>query len=394
MLFAYDHDIEFIVPPPPHDPTAASRAVYQLGEELGFALVGICDARPTQHDQHLRDWLDAGQHGEMAYLADHLDVRLDPERLLPGVRSIICVADAYPSRATTDAADDDQPRGRIARYAWGDDYHKTIKRRLHTLADHLSELFPGHTFRSVVDTAPFLEREHAARAGLGWQAKNTMLIHPRVGSYLLLGAVATTLELQSSEAAGWQGGAGMTVAPADPCGTCTRCIDACPTQCIDAAGYALDASRCISYLTLEHRSPIDAGLHEAMGDWVAGCDVCQEVCPHNRERTLPALPDPATEVAAPNAYTPRSEWAQGPPLLDLLNWTEEDRRRAFTRSALKRVKLDMLKRNALIAAGNALAKRDDPALRRRVEELAVDESEPPLVRATAKQVLRSLSCPY
>ena len=125
------------------------------------------------------------------------------------------------------------PRGRVARYAWGDDYHKIIKRRLHMLADELAGRFAGYLFRSVVDTAPFLEREHAARAGLGWQAKNTMLIHPRAGSYVLLGAVATTLELRSSEAAGWPG---MTVPPADHCGTCTRCIDACPTSCISDDG--------------------------------------------------------------------------------------------------------------------------------------------------------------
>jgi epoxyqueuosine reductase len=359
---------------------------------LGFGLLGIAPAEPSDHADELRAWLDAGRHGEMAYLAEHVDVRLDPRKLLGGAESIICVADRYPDEPPNDHATERQ-RGRIARYAWGDDYHKTIKSRLFELADALRARFPGAEFRCTVDTAPALEREHAARAGLGWIGKHTLLLHPRHGSYLLLGLIVTTLKLQTSAEAGFPH---ETVPPTDHCGQCTRCIDACPTGCIDKAGYSIDASRCISYLTLEHRGVIDESLHEAMGDWVAGCDVCQEVCPFNGVRGSGSgvQEDPTNRLrfsALPvhPAYEPRAP-APTLDLLDVLGWSIVERREAFTKSALKRIKLDMLKRNALIALGNALTKKDDPAVRARIAQIADDEGEPELVRATARQVLTRL----
>ncbi len=353
--------------------------VIELAESLGFALCGIADARPSDYADQLRDWLAAGKHGQMRYLADHAAARADPASLLDHARSIVAVADFYP---TQPAAPPISPApsgaaGRIARYAWGDDYHKTIKKRLFALADALRERHPDAAFRCVVDTAPIPEREHAARAGLGWVGKHTLLIHPRHGSWMLIGLVLTTLELNPSERMGWPA---RTAPPADHCGTCTRCIDACPTGCITP--YSVDASRCISYLTIEHRSLIDGSLHEPMGDWVAGCDVCQEVCPHNQREGREALP-------MHPAYAPRPP-APTVDLGEVLGWTEDDRRAAFTRSALKRIKLDMFKRNALIAAGNHLSRRDDPGLRQRIEQIAADADEPALVRETAQQVLMRL----
>jgi epoxyqueuosine reductase len=223
---------------------------------------------------------------------------------------------------------------------------------------------------------------------LGWVGKHTLLIHPQLGSWLLLGEIVTTLPLQTSAEAG--------LGPvADHCGTCTRCIDACPTRCITP--HSVDASRCISYLTLEHRGPIAPELQAQMGGWIAGCDVCQEVCPFNERATGQGLTDKgegAEEDAAlpgPNpAYAARPP-APAIPLLDLLAWDEEARQQAFVKSALKRVKLVQIKRNALIAAGNYLAEQADGTLRARVEAIAGDAAEHDLVRLTARQVLDRLT---
>lgn len=368
---------------------ARSDRVRQLAGEQGFALVGIAPAEACEHEQAVRNWIAQGKHGEMAYLANNLDVRLDPGKLLDNARSIIAVADFYAATGVEGPRGQGArgARGKVARYAWGDDYHKIMKKRLHRLADAMAQRWPNEQFRAVVDTAPILEREHAQRAGLGWAGKHTVLIHPTLGSWMLLGLLVTTLALPSSAEEGYPD---RTVPPTDHCGTCTRCIDACPTQCITP--HSVDASRCISYLTLEHRSVIDPALHEAMGQWIAGCDVCQEVCPYNnRPQQRPA--DDATGEASPFVpemmnprYAPRPSLAQGLPLLDILGWSAEDRQQAFTASALKRIHLDMLKRNALIAAGNHLAKHEDEALRARVAAIAADPAEPELVRDTARQV--------
>ncbi len=343
--------------------------------EQGFALVGIAPAEPVAHADYFRAWLASGQQGDMAFMGDHVEERLDPRKLVPGAKSIICVADTYGPRPHTP---DPTPHthGRIARYAQQDDYHRTMKKRLHAVADELRVKWPQHTFRSGVDTAPIMERPHAQAAGLGWVGKHTLLLHPHLGSWLLLGEIVTTLPLQTTPPLG----------PDIGCGTCTRCIDACPTQCIDPAGYRMDPTRCISYLTIEHKGQIDPTLHEAMGDWIAGCDVCQEVCPFNQGSGV-------RDQGSGSHSRLRFSEAHAPPhgpalaLLDVLQWTEPGRRHAFTRSALKRVKLDQIKRNALIAAGNHLARHDDAALRARIEALAADERESPLVRLTAEQVL-------
>jgi epoxyqueuosine reductase len=354
-------------------PAIPAQEVQALARELEFNAFGVCTAEPSGHGDFLRQWLSAGKHGEMDYLARHVEQRLDPAAMVPGARSIICVADRHPHRPTQSLPQPSGPSGRVARYAWGDDYHKTIKKRLHRLADLLTQRYPGHAFRSSVDTAPVLEREHAQRAGLGWVGKHTLLIHPSRGSWLLLGQIITSLPIE----------AGPEHQPmSDHCGTCSRCIDACPTNCITA--YSVDASRCISYLTIEHRSEIDPALHPGMGDWIAGCDVCQEVCPFNEHSDRRASHEPVHE-----AYVTRPP---GPclNLLQVLDWSPLDRQQAFTGSALKRIKLDMLKRNALIALGNHLAKHEHPALHRRIVELAESADEPPLIQQTARQVISRL----
>ncbi len=367
-----------------------------LCRQLGFAAAGICSAEPTTRADELIAWLEAGRAGSMEYLREQLEFRLDPQKLLPGAKSIIMVADLYSPRS---AAEPEAPplHGKVARYARGRDYHLTIKKRLHALADALRAhlALPPHIkraasadkaevsphgrsgqagprrFRSFVDTAPILEREYAARAGLGWIGKHTLLIHPRIGSYTLLGGIATTLELKPPPE--------QSAFP-DHCGTCTRCIDACPTRAITP--YSVDGSRCISYLTIERREAIDPALHTAIGDWIYGCDICQEVCPHNSPR--PDLPGAA--LAQPDYAAQRSSLG----LLEVLNWTEQDRRTTFETSSMKRATLAMMKRNAIICAGNALTRRDDPGLRSRLRQVSEDAAEPELVRLTASQVLARL----
>jgi epoxyqueuosine reductase len=339
---------------------------------MGFALAGVCDARPSEHEVTLREWLAAHKHGEMGYLQRHLELRLDPAKFVPEAKAVICVADRYAGETSKrpDVQASKRPIGRIARYARGKDYHRIMRDRLGKLSRELAREFPGERFRACVDTAPVLEREYAERAGIGAVGKNTMLIaRGDGGSWLLLGEIITTLPLISSRS--------PDEAALDPCGTCTRCIDACPTQAISPDGWRLDATRCISYLTIEHQSLIDARFHEAMGDWIFGCDICQEVCPHNQgtaaTRHLPVHP----------AYEARRE---GFDLLEMLNWTEADREQAVINSAMKRARLEMLKRNAMIAAGNVMRSGHASAeLRQAIGRLAGEGCDT-LVQETAKSV--------
>ncbi len=299
-------------------------------KRLGFALAGVADVDPSKWGGQLRSWIDQGKQGEMDWLANHTDLRIHPNRLIDDARSILLVADVYASRSGNIDTPLKQGQGRIARYARGKDYHKVMKKRLMSLADDLRADHPDAKFKVFVDTAPVLERELAHRAGLGWVGKHTLLIHPKIGSYFFLGGIVTTLDLvppadQRSEA--------------DHCGTCTRCIDACPTDAITP--YSVDARKCISYLTIEHRSDIKPELAKHIGDWIYGCDICQEVCPHN---------SPKSDAQPINdAYAPTRDRFD---LLEVLNWSEDDRRKAFQGSAMKRAKLDMMKRNAKIVAQN------------------------------------------
>lgn len=367
-----------------------------LAKEQGFALCGIASAEASEYADELMAWLSEGQHGEMHYLADHADIRVDPGKLVEGAASVLVVADAYGVRESGEGEGEREREregkldaagatGRVAKYAWGDDYHKVLKKRLHKVCNAMEARYPGHVYRATTDTAPIFERELATRAGLGWTGKHTLMIHPRFGSYFLLGTIVTTLPMQTSALAGFPA---PLVSPTDHCGSCTRCIDACPTDAIAAQGYSVDARRCISYLTLEHRGPIDPAYHEPMGDWLAGCDICQDVCPHNRRRTdAAAQGDDLLRVHV--RYTPKA-YAEGFDLLDVLNWSAADRQRAFIGSALKRVKLEMMQRNAVIAAGNFLREHDHAELREKVVSLASADNASELVRDAAETVAKRL----
>ena len=360
----------------PLTPRARREHLLEACRSLGFAHAGICEARviEPEREEALRRWLSSGQAGEMTYLTERVEEMLDPSSVLEGARFVICVADRYDgSRDRLSAGD--SSRGRIARYARGRDYHDVLRRRLKLLAAAVQESVPESLTRAVVDTAPLMEREHAIRAGLGAIGKNTLLIKQGEGSWLLLGEVLTTLELEPDPEPGSSPSGGSL----DPCGSCTRCIDACPTDAITP--FSVEATRCLSYTTIEHRGTIDRSLHRATGDWLFGCDVCQEVCPHNqptrRSKRLPVL----------EAYAPRRD---GFDLLDVLNWTETDRREAFITSSMKRAKLEMFRRNAVICAGNALVTRDEPELFGRLQEISRDPDESELVRRTACDVLEDL----
>lgn len=383
-------------------PPSTSREIRELVlarcKALGFALAGVCPARASDFSDEYQAWLAQGKHATMEYLEQYVGVRLDPARIMPDVKSLLCVADLYAPRSMRSASSatpeptttpEGEPLALVARYARGRDYHRVIKRRLHTLADELRELIPGSDFRTVVDSAPVLEREHAARAGLGWVGRHTLLINPRVGSWFLLGCVLSNVEIEPtppSEAIS------SALNHPDHCGTCTRCIDACPTRAIarptspDDPSRSVDASRCISYLTIEHQPPIDERFHRALGSRVFGCDICQEVCPHNSQ---PADQPPLTPHAA---YASRLPQPHGFKLIDMLNWTEEIRRTSLGPSALKRASHEMFRRNALIVAANAIEERigTDQArakLLQRIEQLASDDAEPRSLRELARSLL-------
>jgi epoxyqueuosine reductase len=314
---------------PPLEAHVLAGKIRRKARELGFDLVGIASAEPSRYRDYLRQWLDDGQAGTMEYLTQRFEERADPAQYFPDAKSVVCVAVNYHARLDPVAATPSGARGRIARYALGDDYHQIIKDRLHDLADWLRDAVPEARTRCAVDTAPVMEKELAARAGVGWIGKNTLVIHPDIGSWLLLGEMLTTLELPVDEPA------------INRCGTCTRCLDACPTAAITAP-YELDARKCISYLTIEHRQDIADELHAPIGDWVYGCDICQEVCPWNRK--APLVIDPALQPRFPTGSIDVDE---------VLTWTPADYTHKLRHSAMKRVKLPVLQRNALIVRNNA-----------------------------------------
>jgi epoxyqueuosine reductase len=310
-------------------PAAIAEQIRIKGRQIGFDLIGIASTEPSNYSTYFRKWLDEGRNGSMQWLAERLEERIDPAAYFPGARSAICVACNYrvalePMPATS--------AGRMARYALGDDYHTIMKDRLHDLADWLRAAFPGTKTRSSVDTAPVMEKELAVRAGIGWMGKNTCVINPDIGSFILLGQILTTLDLPADQPAD------------DRCAVCRRCIDACPTGAITAP-YQMDASRCISYLTIENRGEIPAELQPMIGDWLYGCDVCQDVCPWNRR--TPETTDPAFAPRFPSGSLPWKRVAE---------WTEEQYRTELKGSAMKRVKLPMFKRNAAVVERNAVEK--------------------------------------
>ncbi len=314
--------------------TADKTAVIKsLAADMGFRRTGIAQAQPIERSDYLERWLAAGRAGTMQYLHRNHEIRTDPRNLLPGARSVIVVAANY-HLPEPEACGSDQPTGRIAMYAWGEDYHRTVKRRLHALTDALRERIPDpFDARCCVDTVPLLERELAAAAGVGWIGKNTMVLDAECGSYFFLGEIVTTLDLLYDDPA------------VDRCGSCTKCLDACPTAAFPQP-YEMDASRCISYLTIEHRGDIAEPFHEGMDDWVFGCDVCQQVCPFNRKA-------PYADDVTPTSHGPRLN------IDEVAGWSESEYREAMRRSAVKRATPEMLKRNAAIASANLKRRRLD-----------------------------------
>jgi len=319
---------------------------------------------PRRHALYA-SWLAAGHAGEMTYLAapDHVRPRGDLRALLASARSLVVVALAY------DRADPVPPqallRGRIARYARGEDYHLVMRDRLVALADRIAgELGHAVASRPCVDSAPVLEREWAERGGLGFIAKNTMLIAPGLGSYVVLGELLLDVELPATA---------PDVPPKPRCGSCTACLDACPTRAfVDA--YVLDARRCISYLTIEHQGPIPRELRPAIGTWVFGCDVCQEVCPFNAGAGEPADP----------LLRPRTAEHALPALLALAAKGANQLRQLVKRTAMRRVSRDVLLRNVAVALGNTGSREAVPAL------VALLQHRSPLVRGHAAWALGEL----
>ena len=329
-------------------PVELADRVKALALGLGFDLVGVARAEATRETEFLREWLARGYAGEMGYLARRVEERVDPRCLLPGARSVVMVGLVYDPGERDPAA---AGRGAVARYAGGEDYHDVLGERLRALGTALEPLAGGPVaMRAYVDTGPVQERVFAAYAGLGWIGKNTCLIHPRLGSYLFLGALLTDLALAAD------------VREPDHCGSCRACLDACPTQAF-VAPYVLDATRCISYLTIESRDGVPVELREAFGDLVYGCDICQEVCPWNtrERRSVPADP-----LGLRARLAPRPEWA-APALAWLLDLREDAWRMATRRTALRRARYRGLMRNALVAAGNSGDASLAPHVRRHAE---------------------------
>jgi epoxyqueuosine reductase len=320
---------------------ALERGLIEEARRLGFARCGVAPATPADGFDQLLDWVQRGYAGEMSYLiGERTELRRDPRSVHPPVRSVIMVAMSYaPREAESEGVEQGRFTGRIARYAQGADYHRVVRERLKQLGVWLQGQRPGCWCRAVVDTAPLLERDFARRAGLGWFGKNTMLIDKRLGSWTVLGGLLVDVELEPS-------------APfeASHCGTCTACLDSCPTGAFSGP-FLLDARKCISYLTIELKGDVPVEMRQGIGDWVFGCDVCNEVCPWNR-KALPGEPVLGGELERVD-------------LIELLGLSEEAFRERFAGTALHpRPGRRVVVRNAALALGNVGDEEALPALRR------------------------------
>ena len=335
-------------------PVEAAELVRAAGRRLGFDRVAIGPADPPERGHAFAAWLDAGLHGTMTYLERTREKRLDPGRVLPGARAVVaCALSYFQGPRASDP-------GHVARYAWGEDYHAIVEPRLRALLAAIAAIVPGATGRAYVDTGPLLERELAARAGLGWIGKNTMLLDPGLGSFFFIGIVLTTAELAPDTPL------------ADRCGTCTRCLDACPTDAFRDP-YVLDARRCIAYLTIEHRGSMPPAARPGIGGLAFGCDVCQDVCPWNRR----------APVTGEEAFAPRAL----PSLAELATLDESTYRERLRGSPLRRARRAGLARNAAVALGN----RGEPSAVATLAAALGDDA--PLVREHAAWALGRLGGP-
>jgi epoxyqueuosine reductase len=337
------------------DMATLEQRLIEQAHRLGFELAGIAAPAPADGLERFAEWLDRGFAGEMGYMHATRDARRDPRAIYPPVRSVLMVGMNYAGECSHSPGLQPGGQGRIARYARGADYHDVVRERLKLLGAWLREQRPGCWGRVVVDTAPLLERDFARRAGLGWFGKNTMLLNKRLGSWFVLGGMLLDIDL------------GPTAAfEANHCGRCTACLDACPTGAFAGPGL-LDARKCISYLTIELKRPVPEELRPGIGDWLYGCDVCQEVCPWNR-KAPPGHP----------ALAPREDLVAVDPA-ELLGLSDEAFRARFKGTALfPRQGRRVVLRNAAIVLGNIGDARALPALRR-----ALDDHEPMIREAAA-----------
>jgi epoxyqueuosine reductase len=335
----------------------------QKARELGFAAVGFAPAadNPLQA-QRLQEWLAAGHHGEMEWMEARADVRKGPQSMWPEARSVIALGMSYAPEIDPLALEKHPEKARISVYAQGRDYHDTVKKALKALARWLVEQAPETELKVFVDTAPVMEKPLGEAAGIGWQGKHTNLVSSEHGSWLFLGAIYTTLPFEPDEPHG------------DRCGSCRACQDACPTDAFPAP-YRLDARRCISYLTIEHKGPIPEEFRQAIGNRIYGCDDCLAVCPWNKF---------AGSAARHKAFLPREELV-APDLADLLALDDAAFRQKFSGSPIKRIGRDRFVRNCLIAAGNS----GNAALTGQVDALTGDPD--PVVAEAARWALSRLT---
>ncbi|MBI5464670.1 MAG: tRNA epoxyqueuosine(34) reductase QueG [Ignavibacteriales bacterium] len=295
-------------------------AIKAKARELGFAGVGVARAEHLDNESaHLEEWLRRGFHASMVWMGRDAEKRSDPRFILSSAKSVVCVALNYfvPHRHSTDPE-----RGKISRYAWGDDYHLILDDRLRALEETIKQLYPSAQTRRYVDTGPVMDKAWAVRAGLGWMGKHTNVISKEVGSWIFLGEILTDLELEYDSPL------------EDFCGTCAACIDACPTQAL-VEPYVLDSNKCISYLTIEHRGNLADSLTTKFDNWIYGCDICQDVCPWNR------FQQPTTEAA----FQPR-EFNLEPKLENVAAMSADEFVERFRKSPIKRTKREGLARNA------------------------------------------------
>ena len=369
---------------------ALTQQIHARANELGFELVGVTPAAQSETIARYRQWIANGYAGKMGYLERHLPLKADVRQLLTEAKSVISLAMNYYTLDPPKALAEDPARGQISRYAWGDDYHDVIRQRLSELVEFIKHTAETELkTRVCVDTAPIIEREYAQKAGIGWIGKNTNLIHWRSGSWYFLAEVLINIDLESETEniahsyLKTHDIFSLTAPLRGSCGTCTRCIEACPTDAIIEPNL-LDSRLCISYLTIELKESIPKALRPKIGNLIFGCDICQEVCPWNSKAV------PTDEPA----FQPRNGNLT-PKLLSLIGMTQQEFSRRFKGSPIKRTKRRGFLRNVLVAIGNWGAPRAIPALK---DALADDE---PLIRShaawalgkiggdTAKQMLRT-----
>lgn len=339
-----------------------SRQIKKHAKELGFELVGIAPVQAMPELNFYKDWIEAGYAGEMTYLERNVEKKLAITQVVPEAKSVVVCAKIYHTDHPLSITEKDPARGWISRYSWGDDYHDLIKKQLFELSEFIEKASPQPFYsRAYTDTGPIVDRIYAKYAGIGWFGKNTCIINQQIGSWFFLGEVITNLELEYDEPA------------PDRCGTCTRCIEACPTDAI-LEPYILDATKCISYLTIELKNDIPVELREGIGNHVFGCDICQDVCPWNSKAV----------TTEDSSYQPRAGLVN-PDLEEMINLSPDEFSLKFRKSPIKRSKYKGFMRNVLIAIGNSAQTKFLPILER------LRTSEEPLIARHARWAFNKIS---